>query len=121
MNPRIDMVVMTNNGHQATVGGPINWEDDATSATFSAAVVQMSQSGQTVLAAGQNSAVFTRAHDLRWDAVVHALNGNRLAVGPADGWATAAVLETAGSYECYPWQVEDLQVTDAENVVVSAD
>jgi hypothetical protein len=35
----------------------------------------------------------------------------------ADAWATAAVLETAGSYERYPWQVKGLQVTSGEAVV----
>ena len=68
--------------------------------------------------AGQNATVFTRANDQRGETEVNALNGNKLALRPADGWATAAVLETAGSYKCYPWQVEGLQVT--EEVVVSA-
>ena len=63
--------------------------------------------------------MFTRANDQRWETKVATLNGNKLALGLADGWATAAVLETAGSYECYPWKVDGLQVTEQE-VVVSA-
>jgi hypothetical protein len=117
MNPRIDTVMMSNSGRQATVSGPINWDTDETSATFSAAIAQMAQSGHTVLAAGQNPTVFTRANDQRWETVVHTLNGNQLVAGVADGWATAAVLETVGSYECYPWQVEGIQVVDDHEVV----
>ena len=119
MNPRIDTVVKSNDGHHATVSGPINWDTDETSATFAATIGQMGQNGQIVFAAGQNATVFTRANDQRWETQVATLNGNKLALGLADGWATAAVLETAGSYECYPWKVDGLQVTEQE-VVVSA-
>jgi hypothetical protein len=118
MNPRIDSVVKSNDGHHATVSGPINWDDDETSATFAATVGQMGRNGQIVFAAGQNATVFTRANDQRWETQVSTLNGKKLALGVADGWATAAVLETAG-YKCYPWQVDGLQVTEQE-VVVSA-
>jgi hypothetical protein len=119
MNPRIDTVERSNDGHHATVSGPINWDDDETSATFAAAVGQMARGGQIVFAAGQNARVFTRTNDQRWETQVSTLNGSRLALGVADGWATAAVLETAGSYECYPWQVDGLRVTESE-VIVSA-
>src|SRR5579864_4673808 len=119
MNPKIDTVDMSNNGHQATVSGPINLDTDETSATFAAAIGEM-QNGQLVFAAGQNARVFTRANDLRWETEVSTLNGKKLVLGAAVGWATAAVLETAGSYECYPWEVtEGLNVTEGE-VVVSA-
>jgi hypothetical protein len=117
MNPKIDTIVMGNNGHHATVKGPINWDDDETSATFAAAIGQMAQGGQIVFASGQNATVFTRANDQRWEAQVSTLNGNRLVLGLADAWATAAVHETAGSYECYPWKVDGLQVTEGEAVV----
>jgi len=119
MNPRIDSVVMSNDGHHATVSGPINWDDDETSATFAATVGQMGQNGQIVFAAGQNATVFTRANDQRWNTQVTTLNGNKLTLGLADGWATAAVLEAAGSYECYPWQVDGLQVTEGDVVVTA--
>ena len=118
MNPKIDRIVMTGDGHHATVSGPIRWDDDETSATFAAAIGQM-QGDQIVFAAGQNATVFTKAKDQRWKTEVGTLNGNKLVVGPADGWATAAVLETVGSHECYPWESKGLQVTEAE-VVVSA-
>ncbi|MGN6380626.1 MAG: hypothetical protein ACTHNU_16875 [Gaiellales bacterium] len=118
MNPRIDTVDMSSDGHHATVSGPINWDTDETSATFAAAIGQM-QNGQLVFASGQNATVFTRANDQRWQTQVSTLNGNKLVLGPADGWATAAVLEATGSWECYPWQVDGLTVTEGE-VVVSA-
>jgi hypothetical protein len=118
MNPKIDTVLMSNDGHHATVSGPINWDDDETSATFSAAIGQMAQGGHIVFAAGQNATMFTRANDQRWETSVSTLNGKKLVVDDlADAWATAAVLETAGSYECYPWQVDGLQVTEGEAVV----
>ena len=117
MHPKIDTILMSSDGHHATVSGPIEWESDDTSATFAAAIGQM-QGGQIVFAAGQNATVFTSANP-RWETQVSTLNGNKLVVGLADGWATAAVLETAGSYECYPWQVDGLQVTEGD-VVVSA-
>jgi hypothetical protein len=109
MHPRIDTVVMSNDGHHAAVSGPIGWENDDTSATFAAAVGQM-QGDHIVFAAGQNATVFTRANP-RWETHVSTLNGNKLMVGPADGWATSAVLETAGSHQCYPWESKGLQVT----------
>jgi hypothetical protein len=118
MNPKIDTVAMSNDGHHATVSGPINWDADETSARFAAAIGQM-QGDKIVFAAGQNATAFTRANDQRWETPVDTLNGKKLVLGLADGWATAAVVETAGSYECYPWQVDGLQVTEAE-VVVSA-
>ena len=116
MNPKIDTILMSSDGHHATVSGPINWDDDETSATFAAAIGQM-QGGHIVFAAGQNATLFTRANDQRWETPVNTLNGKKLVLGLADGWATAAVLETAGSYECYPWQVDGLQVTEGEAVV----
>jgi len=116
MNPKIDTILMSNDGHRATVSGPINWDDDETSATFSAAIGQMGQNGHIVFAAGQNATVFTPANP-RWETQVSTLNGNKLVVALADAWATAAVLETAGSYDCYPWQVDHLQVTEGEAVV----
>jgi hypothetical protein len=116
MNPKIDTIVMSSDGHHATVSGPIEWENDDTSATFAAAIGQM-QGGQIVFAAGQNATMFTPANDQRWETPVSTLNGKKLVLGLADGWATAAVLETAGSYECYPWQVDGLQVTEGEAVV----
>ncbi len=115
MNPKIDTIVMSNDGHHATVSGPIGWENDDTSATFAAAIGQM-QGGQIVFAAGQNAAVFTPANP-RWETQVNTLNGKKLVVDVADAWATAAVLETAGSYECYPWKVDGLRVTEGEAVV----
>jgi hypothetical protein len=116
MNPKIDTIVMSSDGHHATVSGPIEWENDDTSATFAAAIGQM-QGGQIVFAAGQNATMFTPANDQRWETPVSTLNGKKLVLGLADGWATAAVLETAGSYECYPWKSNGLQVTEAEAVV----
>jgi hypothetical protein len=116
MNPKIDKIVMSNSGHQATVSGPIEWESDDTSATFSAAVVQMAPSGHTVFAAGQNARVFTPPNDQRWEADVRTLNGNQLVAGAADGWAAAAVLETS-SYECYPWKTNGIQVIEDHEVV----
>ena len=41
MNPKIDTIVMSSDGHHATVSGPIEWENDDTSATFAAAIGQM--------------------------------------------------------------------------------
>jgi hypothetical protein len=117
MNPRIDTILMSNDGHHATVSGPINWDNDETSATFAAAIGQMSQDGHIVFAAGQNATAFTRANDQRWETQVSTLNGNRLVMDVADAWATAAVLETTGSHECYPWQVDGLQVTGGAAVV----
>jgi hypothetical protein len=110
MNPKIDTILKSTDGHHATVSGPIRWDADETSATFAAAIGQM-QGDEIVFAAGQNATVFTRANDQRWETQVSTLNGNKLVVDIADAWATAAVLETAGSYERYPWQVKGLQVT----------
>ena len=59
MNPKIDTIVMSSDGHHATVSGPIEWENDDTSATFAAAIGQM-QGGQIVFAAGQNATVCSR-------------------------------------------------------------
>ena len=94
MNPKIDTIVMSSDGHHATVSGPIEWENDDTSATFAAAIGQM-QGGHIVFAAGQNATVFTPANP-RWETQVNTLNGKKLVAGLADAWATAAVLETAG-------------------------
>ncbi len=115
MNPKIDTILMSSDGHHATVSGPIEWENDDTSATFAAAIGQM-QGSQIVFAAGQNATVFTPPNP-RWETQVSTLNGKKLVVDIADAWATAVVLETAGSYECYPWQVDHLQVTEGEAVV----
>ena len=116
MEPRIDSVVMGPNGHHAQVSGPINWDSDETSATFGAAITQVTASGHIELAAGQNPHVFTPA-TARWTVQVDVLAGGQFAVGQADGWAVASVLENSGSYEAYPWVVNDLQITTAADVV----
>ena len=80
MNPKIDTIVMSSDGHHATVSGPIEWEADDTSATFAAAVGQM-QGDHIVFAAGQNATVFTPANP-RWETQVDTLNGKKLVVAP---------------------------------------
>lgn len=126
MEPRIDSVVLAGpNGRHATASGPINWDPDETSATFGAAITQVdTSSGEIVLAIGQNPHVFTRANDLRWSAQVDVVGGGRLNPGTGDGWAVASVLEAAGGYEAYPWEVDDLTITAAADAqhgdVVSA-
>jgi hypothetical protein len=111
MNPKIRTVVIKKGGRKATVSGPIRWDSDETSATFSAVIAQMSPGGATVLATGQNPRLFRNPGDLTWKATVRTVGGGRLVPGSADGWAVAAVLETTGSHECYPWQVDNLDVT----------
>jgi hypothetical protein len=111
MNPKINRVIKSANGRQALMSGPIRWDTDETSATFSAVVAQMDPNGNLVLAVGQSMRVFTPA-DARWEVEVRTLNGEQLELGDADGWAVAAVLETSGNQECYPWKVDSLRVTD---------
>jgi hypothetical protein len=118
MNPKINRVVKSANGHQALASGPIRWDSDETSATFSAVIAQMDASGDTVLAVGQSMRVFTPL-DARWEVEVRTLNGEALVLGNADGWAVAAVFETSGGHECYPWKVDDLQVTDPQPVSIT--
>jgi hypothetical protein len=120
MNPKIDTVVMKPNGQQATVSGPIDWESDDISATFSAVIAQMNQStGTIVLATGANAQVYMSPGDLRWQADVQTVGGGRLVLGNAEGWGIGAEVNTGGR-ECYPWQVEDLTIVDQQPVVVSA-
>ena len=119
MNPKIDTIIMSVDGHHADVSGPINWEDDETNATFAAAIGQM-QNGQIVFASGQNARLFTKLNDERWDTSVSTLGGKKLVLGAAVGWATAAVLEAAG-YKCYPWEVvEGLNVTENEVIITTS-
>jgi hypothetical protein len=118
MNPRIDKVVMKPNGQQATVSGPIGWESDDVSATFSAVIAQMNPStGAIVLATGANAHVYTPA-DGRWEVDVQTVGGGRLALGNAEGWGVGSEVNTGGR-ECYPWQVEDLTIEE-QPVVVTA-
>jgi hypothetical protein len=118
MNPRIDSVVMKPNGQQATVSGPINWEADDVSATFSAVIAQMNAStGAIVLATGGNPHVYTPAES-RWQAEVQTVGGGRLALGEAEGWGIGSEVSTAGR-ECYPWQVPGLMIEE-QPVVVTA-
>jgi hypothetical protein len=119
MNPKINRVVKSANGRQALASGPIRWDLDETSATFSAVIAQMDANGSTVLAVGQSMRVFTPA-DPRWEVEVRTLNGEELQLGNADGWAVASVLENTGGRECYPWKVDDLQVTDPQPVAIVA-
>ena len=53
MNPKIDSVVKSNDGHHATISGPIDWDTDETSATFAATIGQMGQNGQIVSRPGR--------------------------------------------------------------------
>jgi hypothetical protein len=119
MNPRIRTVVVKAGGTKAKVSGPIRWDTDETSATFRAVIVQMNPAdGTTVVATSRVSKPFTRLDpatggtgDLIWKATVETLDGGTLQAGrPADGWAVAAVVETAGIHS-YPWQVPNLNVT----------
>jgi hypothetical protein len=120
MNPKIRDVVIKAGGTKAKVSGPIRWDTDETSATFRAAIVQMNPAdGTTVVAVSrQVSKPFTRLDpltggtgDLTWKATVETLAGGTLTSGrSADGWAVAAVVETAGIHS-YPWQVPNLNVT----------
>jgi hypothetical protein len=117
MEPKIDSVVLGPNGHRATVSGPINWDDDETSATFSAAITQVkADNGHITLAAGQNTAAFTPSQS-RWSVEVTVTGAGQLTDGSCNGWATASVLETSGSYEAYPWKVNGIPVTGAQDVV----
>jgi len=119
MNPRIDSVVMRPNGQQATVSGPINWESDDISATFSAVIAQMNAStGTIVLATGANAQTYTPS-DSRWQVNVATVGGSRLVLGNADGWGIGSEVSNDGR-ECYPWQVDDLTIVDEQPVVVSA-
>jgi hypothetical protein len=113
MNPKIDTVVMRPNGQQATVSGPINWESDDQSATFSAVIAQMNQgTGAIVLATGANTVPYRPSNQPsndRWQVEVQTVGGGHLALGNADGWGVGSEVSTGGR-ECYPWQVEDLTV-----------
>lgn len=111
MNPKIRRVVISRNGRRATVSGPIRWDSDEVEATFSAVIAQMDGAGVTVLAMGQNDQLFKNPADSTWRATVKVRGPGRLQPGNADGWAVAAVLETTHRYECYPWEVDDLNVT----------
>jgi len=117
MNPRIREVVIEPGGRRAKVSGPIRWDTDEKEATFSAVIAQMGPGGMTVLATGRNGTPFKRLDesgapkDLTWHAHVTVRSGGSLVTGNAEGWGVAAVLETSNLYECYPWQVPDLNVT----------
>ena len=118
MNPRIDSVVMKPNQQQATVSGPINWESDDLSATFSAVIAQMEPStGAIVLATGENLHPYTPA-DSRWQVDVQTVGGDKLTKGNAEGWGIGSEVNNNGR-ECYPWQVPDLTIEE-QPVVVTA-
>lgn len=118
MNPRIDKVVMKPNGQEAAVSGPINWESDDVSATFSAVIAQMNAStGAIVLATGANAHDYTPAES-RWQVEVQTVGGGRLALGEAEGWGVGSEVSTGGR-ECYPWQVTGLTIEE-QPVVVTA-
>jgi hypothetical protein len=111
MNPRITSVVLSSNGKKATVTGPINWDDDETSAKFSAAVAQVDGSGNTVVAMGQNTdTTYTNPTDQTWQAEVKTRTGEQLVAGKVNGWAAAAVLDTSNAYECYSCQKKRVSV-----------
>jgi hypothetical protein len=119
MNPRIDSVVMRPNGQQATVSGPIGWEGDDISATFSAVIAQMNPgTGAIVLATGANPHSYTTAEP-RWQVDVQTVGGGHLALGEAEGWGIGSEVNQGGR-ECYPWQVENLMIVDQQPVVVAA-
>ena len=106
MHPRINRVVVDADGAGAQVSGPINWDPDERSATFSAAISQVESSGGIVMASGKSPHVFTPA-DKRWTAHVSVAGAGRLAAGAGAGWGFASVAENGG-FTPYPWQVKTL-------------
>ena len=106
MHPRINRVVVDADGAGAQVSGPINWDPDERSATFSAAISQVETDGDIVMASGKGARVFTPA-DRRWTAHVSVGGVGRLDAGAGAGWGFAAVSENGG-FTPYPWQVKAL-------------
>jgi hypothetical protein len=116
---RITSIEIKPNGKHATVSGPIDlWDGDEVSATFAAAITELTATGEIVLAAGENPTPVNNGAT-SWSADVAVVgNGQLTAPGIAMAWASASVKNDMNQHEPYPWAVPNVAVTAASVVGV---
>jgi hypothetical protein len=113
-----DNLVLSSDGREVAVSGPISeWDDDESSATFTVVIAQIADDGVIVLARGRSHETYQNGART-WRATAHvSKSGVRLSHGAAQAWALASIAGTNGDFELYPWSLETHLVDD---VVVAA-
>ena len=104
MISRVDTnLVLHRDGKVVEVTGPITWDADETSATFSVVLAQVNAGGAIVLAHGAAAQTYMNGTGA-WSALARVVGPHQLVHGEAQAFAYASVLED-GAYKPYPWWV----------------
>ena len=114
MHSRVDNnLVLSSDGREVSVSGPITqWDDDEKSATFTVVIAQIDEGGEIVLARGQSHDTYQNGTKT-WKATARVSRpGARLSQGAAQAWALASIAESSGKFELYPWSLETHLVGD---------
>jgi hypothetical protein len=108
-----DNLILSSDGREVAVSGPITkWDDGEESATFAVVIAQVDANGDIVLARGRSRGTY-RNGATTWEATAKVTqNGDRFTAGEAQAWALASIAETSGEHELYPWSLETHLVSD---------